>query len=516
MTTWEELVAAATVGTGTRPVAVVELPGAAAEHVGSVSPEEPAAAVLDAAALLLARRRAGRVLEPATGESPPPAAPESVPELSTLAADVLGRRLAGTDGLVLPALLEATAAAGRIVPPPLLPALLEVATRHRELREVATLVCGQRGRWLAGFRPEWAWLAGRPADPSDPQVWTTGGRTARHAHLAALRAQDPAAARELLAAGWAQETGEDRAAFVAVLRGGLDIADEPFLESALDDRAAAVRATAAELLAALPGSGYAQRAAARARAVLRSRHGVRGTVLEPEPPVEWTPVLGRDGIPQDPPPGAQLSHARWWLVQVLARAPLATWGEDPAALTRAAVADDLAPEVHAGWRIAARREGQQQWITALLAAPPRLDERTAMFRSQVWVPDGELAAALPPSVRAARVAQLLRTDPAGLRLAELQACPRPWPDGLAAAVLARISDAAARGEPVTPAVRELVRLAGAGLPAERADAVAAFSRRVPEHTLWPATIRGLAAVLQVRHTFATELTDPKDTARDQH
>jgi hypothetical protein len=60
-------------------------------------------------------------------------------------------------------------------------------------------------------------------------------------------------------------------------------------------------------------------------------------------------------------------------------------------------------------------------------------------------------------------------------------------------------------------VRELVRLAGAGLPADRADGVAAFSRRTPEHTMWPATIRGLAAVLQVRHTFATELTDPSDS-----
>jgi len=512
---WDELVAAATVGTGTRIVAVDVLPGAAADHVASVSTDEPAAALLDAAALLLARQKAGLVPEPPAGGGPPPAARESAPELTPLAADVLARRLAGTDGLVLPVLLEATVAAERIVPPPLLPALLEVATRNRELRDVTALVCGQRGRWLAGFRPEWAWLAARPADPSDPQVWETGGRAARHAHLAALRAADPAAARELLATSWAQETSGDRAAFVAAMRTGLDAADEPFLETALDDRAASVRATAAELLAVLPGSGYARRAAARARAVLRSRRGLRGVVLEPEPPAQWTPALGRDGIAQDPPRGTRIVHSHWWLVQVIARAPLSTWSSGPAALARAAVADDLAAEVHAGWRIAARREGHQQWITALLATPPGLEERTAVFRSQVWVPDSELAQALPPAVRAARIAHLLRTDPASLRLAELQACPRPWPDRLATAVLGRISDAAARGEPVTPAVRELMRLAAAGLSADFADTVAALSRRAPEHTLWPASIRELAAVLQVRHTFATELTGshkPKGTA----
>ncbi|MGI5129609.1 DUF5691 domain-containing protein [Pseudonocardia sp. CA-107938] len=507
MSTWDELVAAATVGTGTRAVAVTDLPGVAAEHGGAVSTDEPAAALLDAAALLLTRQRAGLVPAPPAGDGPSPAPAENSPELTPLAADVLSRRLTAADALVLPVLLEETARAGRIVPPPVLPALLEAATRQRELRTAAAAVAGRRGRWLAGFRPEWSWLAARPADPADPQVWETGGRLARQAHLAALRATDPDAARDLLATGWARETGEDRAAFVAELRVGLDAADEPFLEAALDDRAAAVRATAADLLAVLPGSGYARRAAERARAVLHVRQGVRGTVLEPEPPAQWTPALGRDGVAQDPPQGARISQPRWWLVQVIARAPLTTWGDDPA-LARAAVADDLAPEVHAGWRIAARREGHQQWITALLATAPRLEERTAVFRSQIWVPDGELAEALPPAVRAARIARLLRTDPAALRLAELQACPRPWPDALAAAVLARIADAASRGEPVTPAVRELVRLAGAGLPADRADTVTAFSRRAPEHTLWPATIRGLAAVLQVRHTFATELTRP--------
>ncbi len=252
-----------------------------------------------------------------------------------------------------------------------------------------------------------------------------------------------------------------------MLRDGLTLADEPFLEAALDDRAAGVRATAAGLLAALPGSGYAQRAADRARAALELRHSVRGPVLVPVPPAEWTPVMGRDGIPHDPPQGTRIPHGAWWLTQVLARAPLSTW--DPEAV-HTVVAGDLAPEVHAGWRAAARREGDQQWIAALLAGPPRLDERTTVFRTQVWVPDVELAAALPPMARAARIAHLLRTDPASLRLAELESCPRPWPRALADAVLTRIAGAASRGEPITPAVRELVRHAGAGLPAELADA----------------------------------------------
>ncbi|MDN5857262.1 MAG: DUF5691 domain-containing protein [Pseudonocardia sp.] len=502
MSAWDELVAAATVGTGTRPVAITTLPGAAADHVGAISAQEPAAALLDAAALLLARQRAGLVPDPAGATGRPPAVPDTAPELTPLGAEVLARRLAARDALLVPALLDATAAAGRLVPPPLLPALLEAATRTRGLRGVTARVGGRRARWLAGLRPEWSWFAEPPTEPDDPWVWHTGGRAARQAHLAALRASDPAAARELLGAGWPRETGDDQAAFLAVLRTGLGAADEPFLEAALDDRAAGVRATAAGLLAVLPGSGYAQRAADRARPALELRQSVRGPVLVPVPPPRWTPVMGRDGIPNDPPRGTGIPPSAWWLVQVIARAPLAAWGDEHIGT---AVTGDLAPEVHAGWRAAARREGDQRWITVLLADPPPLDRRTTVFRTQVWVPDVDLAAALRPAARTDRVAHLLRTDPADLHVTELAACPRPWPRVLADAAFARIAGAAQRGEPVTPRVRELVRHAGAGLPAELADTVAELARHVPEHTLWPATIRGLTAVLQVRRTFATEL-----------
>ena len=55
--------------------------------------------------------------------------------------------------------------------------------------------------------------------------------------------------------------------FLDSLRTGLGPQDEPFLEQALADRSRNVRAVAAELLSALPGSALAARmAAARPRA----------------------------------------------------------------------------------------------------------------------------------------------------------------------------------------------------------------------------------------------------------
>ena len=72
MTSYVQLVAAATVGVAQRPIEVAELPGAAAAHVGLLD-ADPAGAVLDAAALLDAARRAGGLL-PGPPALPAPAA----------------------------------------------------------------------------------------------------------------------------------------------------------------------------------------------------------------------------------------------------------------------------------------------------------------------------------------------------------------------------------------------------------------------------------------------------------
>src|SRR6185312_11536779 len=141
------------------------------------------------------------------------------------------------------------------------------------------------GRWLAAARGDWRRILeasgteatsgaasggaasplepGMPApDPAgqpacdDPRAWETGTRAQRVAYLTALRAREPLAARELLAAGWSRETAEERGQLLAVLSRGLSAEDEAFLEGVLDDRASWVRAAARRLLGQLPGSAF--------------------------------------------------------------------------------------------------------------------------------------------------------------------------------------------------------------------------------------------------------------------
>ena len=58
-------------------------------------------------------------------------------------------------------------------------------------------------------------------------------------------------------------SAETRAAYVEALGVGLGPEDEPFLESALDDKSRQVRAEAVRLLATLPASRFAGRMTAR-------------------------------------------------------------------------------------------------------------------------------------------------------------------------------------------------------------------------------------------------------------
>src|SRR6202012_4737641 len=188
--------------------------------------------LLDAAALVSAARRAGgRAADGVRG--PAGAEPHTPRELPPRAARVVRRAMAADPGVLADLLHEAARRGGR-APAPLLPALLDLAGRDTGLRPAGAGVLGQRGRWLARYRPDWQRVAeaGVPPVPDDPAVWATGRRDERGGYLTQLRGRDPAAARELLAAGWDRETGDDRALRPGVLEHGLSGADEEFLEAA--------------------------------------------------------------------------------------------------------------------------------------------------------------------------------------------------------------------------------------------------------------------------------------------
>ncbi|HEX2048532.1 MAG TPA: DUF5691 domain-containing protein [Acidimicrobiales bacterium] len=408
---WDELVASALVGTARRPPA---LPAADPESplgqvLAAVDPDDHEGAILTAGGVLGLYRQAGARPPADTGPALPVCPPERRFLCSRAAAARLDAILDGRFRVVLGEWLDLAAAAERLVPPDRLPALLDAATTSAGLRGRVTAVVGERGRWLAGLNPAWAWATGAADDTT---AWATGSAAARRLLLGRLRATDPAAARELLASTWATETPEDRAAFVGLLATGLSMDDEPFLEAALDDRRKEVRQAAAHLLWRLPDSRLAARMAERARPLVETS----------SLPAEVDAGMARDGVVAKPPPGT--GRRAWWLQQLVAATPLRTWS-GPSLVARGD------PVLRAAWATAAARQGNEEWARALLdlddVHEPALLDAVAPERAR--------------EVATGRVTRLGLT-PAVLDL--LDHVPQPWGPELSGAVVDRLGEAVHR------------------------------------------------------------------------
>ncbi|MEV6301490.1 SWIM zinc finger family protein [Actinoplanes sp. NPDC051861] len=492
------LLAAALVGTARRPYP----PSPSASSAG---------ALLEAAAVALVSRRAGTT--PSRDREPvPEAPPETEPLLPAPASARLARILGGgapggshLEQELLAQWLDAAAERGGLIPPAMLPDLLEAGRRNTTIRAELARVAGRRGAWLAGQRPDWRWLLDE-AIAVDVSDWHTATSAERLSHLAALRRSDPDRARELLEEAWKTEPSENRARFLGTFATGLSLRDEPLLENALDDRRKEVREAALELLRHLPGAGLGRRMAVRAHAAVRLLPPGRLIV---EPPEELDDSLRRDGVGAAPIRG--IGAGAWLLEEVLAGTPLSTWTEPAGGWVRPEVGgilelarghDWATPLLH-GWAKAAVTQRNAEWAAALL------ERDSGMLREAVrW----DLHLVLPPEVLARLAAEALRKeDGSAHRLLALH--PGPWPDHLAVAVLETVATRA-RNDRHTWQLGELCRTAALAMPPAYADLAGRLAAQL-DQIVDPTRVRpvtDLARTLTFRAEMVQELA--RDTSHN--
>lgn len=527
---WDELVTAATVGTSSRALPTDGFHPLVAPWVAGLSEHgaDPAVAVLDLVALEAVTVGGG---SSRSGAIPVGVAPtETRPEMSVALA-VLLLRSTQTDLQLGHALLEEVARAGLVVPVSHLTAFLGLAGDWDTSGAMPHLV-GSRGRWLIDLDHDWE----RVLAPAVPQVddpfaesetWQTGSPAKRLAVLAAGRKLDPSRARQLLDQGWGdqamkgqgwdKESGAERASLLAALGEGLAPGDGAFLERALDDRRADVRATARSLLVRLADrrstpaadaehTAFARRMTERARPLVRlaSPGMLRQASLRVDAPQSLDASAARDGILEDPPahpPGpahppspphlpapSPRGRRAWWLEQVLTATPLAFWGRElgrsPADLWRLPVSGDYEPEWRRGIRAAAIAQRDTGWAEVILAGPD-------------GVVDSELGALLSGpqrSVWAARVVGAGRPDATGrlqLPLEVLLTVPGPWATEVDQAVRALLTRCLST--PYAYSATELFRLAALRLPVRSAAPETPDARRGSAEVWADGVARGLAA-----------------------
>ena len=362
---WQDILKAAIIGTERSALVLPARNDALGNLLATLDANARETSLLSAAATVALYERAGQLPTVDSQLLPVPAESEDIPCCSARAAQHLSLLLSGEGKDVLPDWLAALATAQQRVPEESLPALLAAGKSNASLRELIGKVIGKRGVWLAQQNLEWDYVGAG----LDESLWQTGARSGRLALLQPLRATDPTRARELVSSTWSEEKPEDRAAFIAAFITGLSLADEPFLEAALDDRRKEVRRAAADLLSRLPASALVQRMLVRVTSLITYKRKLLGkgelVVVLPE---QCDKAMQRDGI-EPKPPHPSIGEKAWWLQQIIAGVPPSFWNN----LCGANAADVILrtpKEWHndllLGWSQAAIRCGDAEWIEALL------------------------------------------------------------------------------------------------------------------------------------------------------
>jgi hypothetical protein len=440
----------------------------------------------------------------------PVAAPETLHPCPPRAQAVLAQLLRGLHPAGLEAeWLRLLRRHGGHLPAHVLPKLLDAGTRQPALRAPLLPVLGERGHWLARLQPAWSWAG----DEHDAASWDTGTPDQRVAALRAWRVRDPHAARAALAAAWPGEPPDQRAALLAALSTGLGPDDEPFLETALDDRRKEVRTVAQRLLARLPDSRLAQRMIDRLLPLLRlERPLLRAARLGLTLPEALDAAMRRDGVGAASHPG--LGEKAGWVVDMLAAVDPDVWpshfDRPPRGCLALAEHSEFASVFVRGWALAVQRHAQDDPSPRLQAW---LRDLTAW-----WIATPTQREAVPDSVFDVAAAHFAQ-DADGTSSALFDALPATWiADGACVHLLAGLAAGAAdtwpaalsahamrRLYPVLPALADtghpwLVRqlLSSFALVLDPATAAAFVSVRLPD-AQWQSAVDAFFDLVRLRH-----------------
>jgi hypothetical protein len=513
MSLLQNIVSNALVGTEREPAVLPQGPDQLGTLLSQLDSNQREATLLGAGGIISLYDRIGRTPTQAEPNTILPCDAEESSYCSARSGDHIRMMLSGQHAEVVEEWLAAAAHARKIVWPELLPGLLQLGHKQAEFREAILPLLGKRGRWLAAQNPDWGFVAG---DAEDETIWQTGNRAARTVFLQRTRARNPEHARELLVSTWPQEPAEERFAFIALLLTGLNFADEPFLESALDDRRKEVRVTAARLLALIPNSRLSQRMLARAGTLLKFVPGETGSllklkgkkkpVLEVVLPASCDAAMKRDGIGANTIPQGKGEKAGW-LVQIISAVRPAywceNWGTNPVDILAAADKTEWKKELFEGWVYAAVQHGDAVWAEALLGWWG--DTQHAQ-----WVE--ALVGVLPAGRREAFILKAFAEVKKPVFgnvpfLMSLKACTHAWSADFSRAILKELRQACASKKEaldwqLRPLLKDFARFMN---PALAKEAESGWPTDVETWESSAETVNQLIALLQFRHGMLEEL-----------
>ena len=367
-TAWGEMERVALMGTRREQSVLPEIAPALDDLLAGLSGAGAEHALLGAAGTLDLYEQIGRIPARSRPETGAQAPPETMPPCPPRAAGCLAQMLEGTLSGLMPEFLHEMHRAGMRIPDTLLPNMLAYGYKRAAMRRPIVAVLGRRGRWLASHHDSWNYAAIDSGKWSSIRKAWEDAPAAQRPHLVAqLRAENPEQGRALVESVWRGENDQRRLQLIRQLEIGLSMADEPLLESALDDRSDLVRRKAAEIVACLPDSRLCQRMIGYVPRYLAWTPQETRQITVSMPPV--TPEMRRNGIIGMKNQTAARVRSQE-IIQLVGGVPLAYWREqwdaDARVILRAIPTTSWPRTLTSGFCQAAVRQNDAGWAQAII------------------------------------------------------------------------------------------------------------------------------------------------------
>ncbi len=254
---WNNIIEHAMLGTGKKPLSTNDVEEAMVSVFETISADVTADnedKFFHLASVAFNYRQTGSLPQHIKDVQEFPAPAELLSYCSTAAANNLKDILdTGSNGL-LGFWLQQCFTKQQLVPPALIPILLNKAVQQKNLRHLVTACCGNCGIWLSQFNKDWNFST----TLSNEELWQTGNPEQRKQVLKQLRLSDAAKAMEWLQQTWPQENANTRADLLKVLSVGISDDDMAWLETIKTDKSQKVKEEALALLKQLPSSAIVQ------------------------------------------------------------------------------------------------------------------------------------------------------------------------------------------------------------------------------------------------------------------
>lgn len=254
MKLWNDIINRASLGSSKLPLKSTDLPSDITKDYDLGDTDELEANFLNYSSLIYQFRQSGAQPLNLKVLSVSPSAEEHLQTCSSHANNILKTVIDEEVPQFIELWLRLCVSKQNVAHAEMIPYLLELGQKKKELRKFVAAAAGKRGEWLATLNPQWSFSS---VKEDSKTVWETGTFDERKELILNFRNSEPDKAIELLQSTWASEGANEKTAFLEILKVNLSAQDLNWLTN-LKEKGQKVNNAIVELMKSIPTSAISQ------------------------------------------------------------------------------------------------------------------------------------------------------------------------------------------------------------------------------------------------------------------